>query len=321
MKRILAILVLIAVVSAIGWYYLRPQPESSWLGWIEADMVYVGSSSTARLTGRFADEGDAVSAGKVLLTFESDAEAAAVQAAHANLAKSEAALDLARAPQDRPEQLKALNASREEAEAALAYADKSLSRAKELYRQQSGTKANLDNAISSYAQAKAALDKINAQIALGRRPQRDQQITQAEQAVAAASADLASAEAVLALKTVAAPQSGLVQETYYRVGEVVPAGRPVIALLPPENVRVEFFIPEQERASLHVGDTIDFNCDGCSAQTAQISFIAQEAEYTPPEIFSREERSKMVYRARAVPQSPEGLAVGLPVNVSAGSAR
>ncbi|QQM29553.1 HlyD family efflux transporter periplasmic adaptor subunit [Martelella lutilitoris] len=316
MKRVLIAVILLAVAASAGYYLFRPEEDHGFLGWVEADALYIGAPDTARLTVLTVEEGDEAQTGQRLFALEADVEQAAVDTARANLEKARAALALARAPQDRPEQLEALQASRKEAEAALEYAEKSLTRARSLFRQESGTKANLDSAVSAYAQAKAALDKINAQIALGELPQRDQQIEQAEQSVSAAGSDLAAAEAALALKTVSAPASGSIEEVYYRTGEVVPAGRPVVALLPPQNIKIEFFVPERERAALKVGDRVRVSCDGCRPQDATIFFIAKDAEYTPPEIFSREERAKMVYRLEARPEDPAALAVGLPVNVT-----
>lgn len=318
MKRVGAIVVFLAVVFAAGLYYLKPGQEPVWLGWVEADMRYIGGSRTARLMEKSVDEGDKVQADQIMFSFASAIEKAAVTAARATLKRSEAALALAKTAQDRKEQLDALKATREQAEAEWIYAQQSLKRARFLYKKQSGSRVTLDNAIKAYAQAKAARDKINAEIKLGELPQRDQQIEQAEQEVAAARAQLASAQAALALKTVVAPASGLIAETYYRVGEVVPAGRPVVSLLTPETIRIEFFIPEIERASVKIGDSVKVSCDGCRAQNARISFIAQDAEYTPPQIFSQAERSKMVYRAKAIPQAPSGLPVGLPVSIEIG---
>ncbi|AJY44587.1 HlyD family secretion protein [Martelella endophytica] len=319
MKRLAALVVVLALAIAAGFIFLRHDDDQGWLGWVEADMVYVGATSTARLTELTVSEGDIATKDATLFSLQADSEKAAVDTASANLKKAEAALSLARAPMDREQELEALEASRAEAQAAFDYAQKALTRAQALVKQQSGTEANLDDAVSNYAQAKAALDKINAQIALGKLPQRDQQISQAEQQVAAAEGDLANARATLALKTVTSPATGKVQQVYYRVGEVAPAGRPVISLLPPENVNIEFFVPEQSRAGIATGDRISFTCDGCEAGEATVSFIAEDAEYTPPEIFSREERAKMVYRVRARPSDPATLPVGLPVEVTLGS--
>jgi HlyD family secretion protein len=102
------------------------------------------------------------------------------------------------------------------------------------------------------------------------------------------------------------------------MGEVVPAGRPIVALLPPENVRIRFFVPETEIARLSLGQPVRVGCDACRPADAKVSFIARSAEYTPPEIYSLEERAKLVYRVEAIPADPKALRPGQPVDVLPG---
>ncbi|MCJ9744915.1 HlyD family secretion protein, partial [Neorhizobium sp. SHOUNA12A] len=131
-------------------------------------------------------------------------------------------------------------------------------------------------------------------------------------------ADLASAQAALARRSVSAPAAGSIETLYYRNGEVVPAGRPIVALLPPENVRIRFFVPETEIARLSLGQPVHVTCDACRPSDAKVSFIARNAEYTPPEIYSLEERAKLVYRVEAIPTDPKALRPGQPVDVLPG---
>ena len=107
------------------------------------------------------------------------------------------------------------------------------------------------------------------------------------------------------------------QEVYYRPGEMVPAGRPVLALLPPGNIKVRFYVPETALQNVAYGDTIKIGCDGCAKDlTARVSFIARQSEFTPPVIYSVEERSKLVFLVEALPDKPGALRVGQPVDVS-----
>jgi HlyD family secretion protein len=115
----------------------------------------------------------------------------------------------------------------------------------------------------------------------------------------------------------ASPVTGTVQQVYYRPGEMVPAGRPIVALLPPGNLKVRFYVPEAMLPRLAYGDVVKVNCDGCPPDiTARISFIASSAEFTPPVIYSREERSKLVFLVEALPNKPEALRVGQPIDVA-----
>jgi HlyD family secretion protein len=139
----------------------------------------------------------------------------------------------------------------------------------------------------------------------------------AEAALRTAQARLNSAQTRLARRKVFSPVAGPVQQIYYRVGELVPAGKPVVALLPPGNLKVRFFVNEATLPKLTLGDVIDVTCDGCaSGITAKISFIARSSEFTPPVIYSLDERSKLVFMIEARTATPEKLRVGQPVSVT-----
>jgi HlyD family secretion protein len=139
----------------------------------------------------------------------------------------------------------------------------------------------------------------------------------AESALRTSEARLNSARTRLLRRKVVSPVAGTVQQVYYRPGEMVPGGRPIVALLPPGNLKARFFVPEGLLPQLSYGDTVTVTCDGCpSGITATISFIAKTAEFTPPVIYSRNERAKLVFLVEAVPNKPEALRVGQPIDVA-----
>lgn len=138
----------------------------------------------------------------------------------------------------------------------------------------------------------------------------------AQAALRQADARLNSAQTRLKRRQAFSPVSGTVQQIYFRPGEMVAAGKPVIALLPPGNLKVRFFVPQAALPKFAIGDAVKVRCDGCAADlAAKISFIARSAEYTPPVIYSMEERAKLVFLIEARPNSPEKLRVGQPVDV------
>jgi HlyD family secretion protein len=142
---------------------------------------------------------------------------------------------------------------------------------------------------------------------------------EAEAALRTSQARLNSTQTRLARRKVFSPVTGSVQQIYYRVGELVPAGKPIVALLPPANLKVRFFVNEAMLPKLAIGETVTISCDGCdSGLTAKISFIARTSEFTPPVIYSMEERSKLVFLIEARPERPERLRVGQPVSVTLG---
>ena len=171
--------------------------------------------------------------------------------------------------------------------ATLANAQQSFDRASSLSRTGSGTQANLDSAISALRVAEA---RVN------------------------------TSQTRLARRSGFAPVDGPIQQIYFREGEMVPAQRPVLSIMPPGNMKLRFFVPESDLPKLSVGDEVRVTCDNCAADlTAKIYFIATSAEYTPPVIYSLDERSKLVYLIQARPSRPDSLRVGQPISVFPGA--
>lgn len=169
-------------------------------------------------------------------------------------------------------------------QAALSSAQQAFDRAKELLKSASGTQKTLDDAWQNLRQAEA---------------------------------NLAWSKTRLDRRRALSPAAGSIEEVYFRPGETVPPGRPVVALLPPSNLKIRFFAPETELAAIKIGEAVTVTCDACeSGLTAKVMFIARSAEYTPPVIYSMEERAKLVYLIEAFPDHPEKFRVGQPVSVT-----
>jgi HlyD family secretion protein len=140
-------------------------------------------------------------------------------------------------------------------------------------------------------------------------------VDDAEATLRTARARLATAQTRLARRKAASPVAGSVQQIYYRPGELVPAGRPVVSLLPPGNIKVRFFVPETVLAKIALGDAVAIHCDGCKADVpARVTFISRTSEFTPPVIYSLDERSKLVFLIEARTETPGDLRVGQPVD-------
>jgi HlyD family secretion protein len=168
--------------------------------------------------------------------------------------------------------------------------------------------AALENAKVAYNRAVTLL-KSNAG------PQKN--VDDAEMALRTAEAHVNSSQTRLSRRKVASPVEGTIEQVYYRVGELVPAGRPVVAVLPPGNLKVRFYVGEAHLPAMKIGDSVSIECDGCGNDiAAKISFIARSSEFTPPVIYSLEERHKLVYLIEALPNAPQRLRVGQPVTVT-----
>ncbi len=162
--------------------------------------------------------------------------------------------------------------------------------------------------------ARAAFQRAEQLIKTNTGTQKAYDDTQA--ALREAEAKLNSAQTRLRRRSIVSPVDGIVQQVYFREGELVVAGRPIIAILPPGNLKVRFYVAQAVLPRLAIGDSVNVHCDGCGPQTAKISFIARQAEYTPPVIYSEQERSKLVFLIEALPENPAQMRVGQPVSVT-----
>jgi HlyD family secretion protein len=175
-------------------------------------------------------------------------------------------------------------------------------------------RADVNRNMATVTNAKAAFERAQALAKTGSGTQRDYDNAQAE--LRSAEARLNSAQTRLGRRVMNSPVSGTVQQVYFRPGEVVVAGRPIVALLPPGNLKIRFFVPESVLPRIAHGDSVSVSCDGCAADLkATVSFISKTAEFTPPVIYSLEERAKLVFLIEALPEKPAAFRVGQPVDV------
>jgi HlyD family secretion protein len=322
MKRRLALLLagLAAVAGAIVLFTFPANEDAEFPGYMEADLVLVGSEQGGRVLALSVEEGASVKQGDAIFVLESSEQEASVEAAKARVQEAEARLADAKAEVQRPDEIKVLEAALAQAQAMLEQANNNLDRARALFDKGWITKAQLDDAVAQHDRNQAAVAEAEKRITAAKLPGRSDMIAAAAANAEAARHALNEAEKNLGKRQVFAPADGTVEEVYFRPGEVVNAGQAVIALLPPRNLKVRFFVAEPVRAGLQVDQRIALFCDGCPPDLhAKINFIAREAEFTPPVIFSREQRQKLVYLVEARPEGPAAaLTAGQPVTVTLG---
>ena len=285
-------------------------------GYLEAEYLQIAATEAGWLETVTVAEGDRAPAGMVLFTLDAVRERAAVAEARARLAQAEAELaDLHLGA--RPEEIDALEAQLAEAIAARDLADLTEVRQERLVNTNAVSQARLDEARAAAAEAAARVERMRAELAVARLPARHDRIVAAEAAVAAARAALDQAGWSLDQRTVASPADALVDEVVRNPGEWVPANGTVVSLLPPGAIKVVFFIPEPQRATLTTGDALAVTCTGCpDGITARVTHVFADAEYTPPIIYSQETRSTLVFRAEAsLDDGHAGLLPGQPVTL------
>jgi HlyD family secretion protein len=290
-------------------------PSNTYYGYVEGEYVRVAAPIAGRLERLAVTRGDRIEPGALLFALDLTEGQAERDRAAASLAQSRANLEDLRKGKRVPE-LDVIAAQKDQAEAALRLSETQLRRQETLHSSGNASRERVDEARSARDRDRARVAELTAQLQVGRLAARDDEIRAAEAAVNVAAATLAKAEQQLADLAPVAGERALVEETFYRPGEWVPASSPIVSLLPPANVKVRFYVPEGRLGALKVGQRISVHCDACSDHVATISFIAPNAEYTPPVIYSNESRAKLVYRVEARPESAaDRLHPGQPVEI------
>lgn len=297
-----------------------PEDRIEIQGYVEGEFVHVASPFAGKLEKLGVQRGDRVEAGVLLFELENTAEQAARMEAERRLAQAEATLEDARKGR-RPTEMASLVAQLQQAQTAAELAARELLRQEQLARSGATSTDDVDRARSTHDQNRHRVTQLEADLKTAQLGLRSDQVIAAEAEVRAREAALARTDWELAQKKQDAPKTGLVSDTLYREGEWVAAGRPVVVLLPPENIKVRAFVPEPRLGSVHHGDTAQVVVDGVAQPFAgRVSFISPQAEFTPPVIYSRESRSKLVFMIEITfaPDTARKLNPGQPVDVRLG---
>jgi HlyD family secretion protein len=312
MKR-LVLLLLASLAVSCG------EPSQRWQGYAEGEYLRLGAPQAGWIESVEVERGTQVTAGTRLFTLESEQQRAAVREAEGHLATAEAQLADLKLGR-RPEEIAQIEANLSEAKAGLSYAEQDLRRQQMLARADVAAQARLDLARSAALEAQARVAAMEAQLATARLPARTDQIAAAEATVASARAALAQAAWQLDQRTIRAPADALVEDTVRKAGEWVSAGGTVISLLPAGNIKVRFFVPEPALSAVRIGQRVVLNCDGCPADiSATIRYVAPQAEFTPPVIYSVGSREKLVFMVEAWPDAGAWLHPGQPMDVDPGA--
>ncbi|BGE84747.1 HlyD family efflux transporter periplasmic adaptor subunit [Methylosinus sp. 3S-1] len=315
MNRWLPSLALLVLAAAAIWGFRSHDAEqrAGFLGYVEGDLLYIGPVEGERIAALHIEAGRAVAAGDPLFTMATPVLDQQRAEAEARLVEMRAQLDNRRAAMNRPQQVAVLQAAVERARAGLDLSAAEYERKRILFSHGHAPKAALDQAAMAQGRDKAALVEAERQVDAARMPSRNQEIDAAEAAIGMARAQIDQIATRIARQTVAAPAAGVVQDVFFRVGEMANAGQPILSLLPPANRKIRFYAPQSRLARVKLGGRVEISCDGCEAGLfGRISFISAREEFTPPVIFSDEERAKLVFKIEA---RLEGAALDLPLGL------
>jgi HlyD family secretion protein len=290
---------------------------ASYQGYVEGEFVYLASSQSGHLEHLAVSRGQQVQGSTPLFSLEAVDEKAAQHQARQQLSAAEAQLADLQTGKRAPE-IAVIRAQLLQAEASARKSAQQRERDEAQYRSGGISREQLEATLAQASTDAAHVSELESQLDVARLPGRDQQLQAQYNQVQAARAVLAQADWKVEQKSVSAPGAGLVYDTMYREGEWVAAGNAVVRMLPPQNIKVRFFVPETVLGSLPLGRKVSLRCDGCAAEVpATITYVSSEAEYTPPVIYSNDTRGKLIYmiEAHPTPQDAVKLHPGQPLAV------
>ncbi|WP_323785798.1 HlyD family secretion protein [Thalassovita sp.] len=289
----------IPIISALFTQCAPALPLAS--GYVEAEHVLIAPVGSARIEEMTLNRGDAVAKGDVLVQLErrdavialaeADAALRAAEARQANLSEGR-----------RTEEINVIEANLASARAQAKEIARETARISSLVERGVAPQAQLDEAQSRLDVANSRVVEVQANLAVARLPARTYEIAAAEADVAQAQARVEAAKWQLNRRTLYAPADGRVTEILRNEGEIAGPQAPVLSLLPDGTVFVRLYIPETAFSTIEIGTRLRINCDGCGdGAEATVSYIAEEPEFTPPVIYSVENRQKLVFMVEARP--------------------
>ncbi|MEK8034103.1 HlyD family efflux transporter periplasmic adaptor subunit [Ideonella sp. DXS29W] len=322
-RAVVLVACLAASLAALAMAGCKSADEHGWSGYAEGDYIYIAAPVSGTLQTLSVQPGQQVAAGTSLFTLDATPAQAARAEADARLRAAQAQAQNTTKGR-RADEIAVVRAQLAQAQALAARAESEWQRQKALVEQHFVSQSRLDDAATARQQARDRVAELEAQLKVSHLPARPDETDSAKAQVDAAE----QAQKQLAWReqqaVQTAPAAGLVADTFWRPGEYVPAGQPVLSLLPPAARKARFYVPEAELGALKIGQAVKLQCDGCGTPIeAHISRINSQPEYTPPVIYSNTQRAKLVFLVEARPEADQAarLHPGQPLDVHLASAR
>jgi HlyD family secretion protein len=269
------------------------------VGYVEGEHVVLAPTETAQLLTLTVKRGDKVTPGMLLGALEDTDAKIAVAEAVAALAQAEAQLANLHEGR-RPEEINVLEASLNSATAEVTEAERVATRQSGLSKRGIASQADLDQATTKLDLARTKVAQAQANLAVARLPARAQEIAAARQQMRRAQASLSAAEWRLSKRKLVSPSLGVISDIIRNPGDIAGPQAPVLDILPDGAVKIRLYFREAEISKLVVGTVLSIQCDGCPAGVeAAVSYVSDTPEFTPPVIYSLENRQKLVFLVEA----------------------
>lgn len=285
-------------------------------GYVEGENIYLASPYSGDLSSMLIQRGQQVKKNQLLFTLDPNPQKISLMESSAAVEQAQQVYNDLKKPK-RPDELAAIAAQVAQAEAQVNLATLRVKRNQILFDKHVLDKDSLDASIERAHELTALKTQFEANLALAKLGGREDQIKAQLAQISIFKAKMNQAQWQLDQKSLYSPADGIIFDTYYKLGEFVDTARPVLSLLAPENIQVEFFVSAEAVGAMKLNQKIIFNCEGCKPNNfAVIQYISPEAEYTPPLVYSRENIDKLVFRIKAHPAEPLRFKPGQPVVVT-----
>ena len=318
--RLLIVLVIAALLVA-GWIAWRARAKSGAIaasGTVEATEAQTGFQVAGRIAMVAVHEGDPVRAGVVLARLDSTEAAARLQQALAQAGAARAQLaQLERG--SRPEEIASARAERDAAQQQFGDAKLDRERADRLIKSGAVSQQAWDKAKVASEVAQSRLQQAEEQYRMVREGPRREQVDAGRAQLAQATAAANAARVTLDNTVLRAPFDGVVTVRHHEPGEVIGAGTPVLTIMNRDDRWVRIYVPEDQVGRVALGEaaTITSDTPHGGGVSGSVVFIASEAEFTPKNVQTREERVKLVYavKVRITGDPQYQLKPGMPADV------
>lgn len=306
----------LALLACLGLCTCQQPQPASWQGYVEGETLFVSAPLAGIVSQVLVQRGDYVTAQQLLYEMEPAPDDAALVAAleQVRVAKYELA-NLEKGL--RPDEIREIEAEQGLAQSGIALATLELNRISDLVAHDMASQESKDLAQAELTLQRTKYEQASARLASARLGARPDLIEAAKARLRAAQAQVDQVQWRLDSKSQKAPTRAQVQDILFWPGEFVQPGQPVMSLLAEDRIKIRFFVDEPSLQALHLGDQVTVNLDGLSAFEARVGFISPQAEYTPPFIYSKENRQRFVYLVEAWPdlEDVRYLHPGMPVDV------
>lgn len=287
----------------------------SYQGYIEGKNLYLASPFTGKLVEFLVERGQQVKKGQLLFRLDDNPQLLDVKQNQALLIQAQKVLMDLTQPRRQPE-INAILAQIGQVDAQLKLASLRVKRNQELVKKSALDQDSLDASVEKYNELSYLKTQVEENLKLSKEGSRSNQIKAQKALVFSLLTKVNKSKWELSQKSIYAPSDGVIFDTYFLKGELVPETHPIASLLEPNNIKVEFFVPAMELESIHLNQMVAVECDGCTEKyQARISYISPEAEYMPPLVYSRDNNTKLVFRVKAALTNPQQLKPGQPVTV------